>query len=71
MKGTKVLVRDEKRGITIAEIVRTATFDKDIYEKTLRKAAGVFSTSNHPEWKTQDNVITWVTNTRLSDGRSF
>lgn len=71
MKGTKVLVRDEKRGITIAEIIRTSTFDKDIYEKTLRKIAGTFSTNNHPEWKTQDNVTKWVTNSRLSDERSF
>ena len=71
MNGTKVLVRDEKRGITIAEIVQTSTFDKDMYEKTLRKAAGTFNEKDHPEWKTQEDVISWVTNSRVSDERSF
>ena len=71
MKGTRVFVRDEKRGINIAEIVNTATFDKETYEKALRKAAGIFSTDNHPEWKTQDNVVDWVNKNRLSNDRSF
>lgn len=71
MKGTRVAVRDEKRGITIAEIIQTSTFDKDTYEKTLRKAAGIFSAENHPEWSTQRNVSNWVTKNRLSDERAF
>ena len=33
MKGTRVVVCDEKRGINIAEIIHTSTFDKDTYEK--------------------------------------
>lgn len=71
MKGTKVRVKDEKRGITIAEIVHMSTFDKVIYEKTLRKAAGVFTAKNHPEWSNKNSVVNWVTKNRLSDNRSF
>jgi antitoxin (DNA-binding transcriptional repressor) of toxin-antitoxin stability system len=71
MKGTRVFVRDEKRGITVAELVQTAVFDKVSYEKTLRKAAGIFSTDNHPEWKTKNDVVNWVTKNRLADERTF
>lgn len=71
MKGTHVLVRDEKRNMPIAEIIQAATFDKDTYEKTLRKATGIFSADNHPEWSTSKNVSDWVIKGRLSDQRSF
>jgi antitoxin (DNA-binding transcriptional repressor) of toxin-antitoxin stability system len=71
MKGTRVLVRDEKRDITIAEIIHTATFDKETYEKALRKAAGTFSSDNHPEWTGQEDIVDWITKSRLSDQRSF
>lgn len=71
IKGARVVVRDEKRGITIAEIIHTSTFDKDTYEKTLRKVAGIFSAGNHPEWCTRKNVGNWLTKNRLSDERVF
>lgn len=71
MKGNRVLVRDEKRDITIAEINSTSTFDKNTYQKALQKAAGIFSEENHPEWKTKENVSDWVNKSRLSDQRSF
>jgi prevent-host-death family protein len=71
MKGTRVFVRDEKRGITVAELIQTATFDKISYEKTLRKAAGIFSKENHPEWKTEKDVINWVSKNRIHDERTF
>ena len=71
MKGTRVLVRDEKRGITVAEIIHTTSFDKKAYEHALQKAAGIFSEKNHPEWQTKEDVINWVSKNRLSDERSF
>ncbi len=71
MKGNRVLVRDEKRDITIAEIIGTSSFDKNTYHKALQKAAGIFSEENHPEWKTEKNVSDWVSKNRLSDQRSF
>ena len=71
MQGTRVLVRDEKRDIAIAEIIHTSSFDKTTYEKALQKAAGIFSEENHPEWKTEKDVSNWVSKSRLSDQRSF
>ena len=70
-KGTRVLIRDEKRDITIAQITQAYFFDKTIYEKTLRKAAGIFTKKNHPEWSTPFKVSTWLTKNRLADERSF
>lgn len=70
-KGNRVIVRDDKRGVNVAEIVQTPTFDKNAYEKILRKAAGLFSSEKHPEWKTQPDVINWVSSNRHSDERSF
>ncbi len=71
VKGSRVLIRDEKRGVTIAQITRSTFFDKDIYEETLRRAAGIFTAENHPEWSTKSKVTKWVTKNRLSDERTF
>jgi len=70
-KGTRLLIRDEKRNITIAQITQANFFDKTIYEKTLRKAAGIFTKENHPEWSTSSKVNAWLTKNRLIDERSF
>lgn len=69
--GTSVLVRDEKKDVIIAEISQTSNFNKDAYERVLKKSAGILSESNHPEWKTQQKVIDWLTNSRQSDERNF
>jgi len=71
VKGTRVLIRDEKRDKTIAQITQTHAFDKNIYEKVLKRAAGVFSLENHPEWSTTSKVTSWVRKNRLLDERSF
>ena len=70
-KGARVLIRDEKRDITIAQITQAYFFDKAIYEKTLRKAAGIFTKENHPEWGTPLKISAWLTKNRLVDERSF
>lgn len=70
-KGARIVIRDEKKNKTIAEIAQTSSFDKQIYEKTLRKAAGVFTAKNHPEWKTESDIKRWITKHRLSDERKF
>lgn len=57
--------------MTIAQITQAHSFDKNLYERMLRKAAGVFSLENHPEWKTKLNVTSWVKKNRLMDERSF
>lgn len=71
MKGTRIIIRDEKKDIAIAQITQTFSFDKNMYEKVLQKAAGIFTLENHPEWNTESNVTNWVIKSRLSDDRSF
>lgn len=71
MKGTRVLIRDEKKDITVAQITSTPFFDKDLYEKALRKAAGIITSENHPEWSSQSKVSRWITKNRLTDERTF
>lgn len=71
VKGNRVLIRDEKRNVTIAQITQTPAFDKDAYEKALKKASGIFTAQNHPEWATKKKVIDWVTNNRLNNQRTF
>ena len=71
LKGNRVLIRDEKRNKTIAQITQTSDFDKDAYEKALSKASGVFTAKNHPEWATKKKVIDWVANNRIKNQRTF
>ena len=71
VKGSRVLIRDEKRNMTIAQITQTSAFDKTMYEKVLRKAGGVFTAQNHPEWATKKKVVDWVTKSRLAADRTF
>ena len=71
VKGARVLIRDEKKDLTIAQITQTYVFNKDLFEKTLRKTAGVFSAKNHPEWGTKEKVTQWLVKTRQSSDRHF
>lgn len=70
-KGTTLLVNDEKKRKAIARITKAQIFDKDTYEKKLRKVAGIFTSENHPEWKTKADVISWVRKNRLANERKF
>ena len=70
-QGTRVLVRDDKKDKMIAQITQTRTFNKDTYEKALRKSAGIFTSENHPEWRTKVEVSKWLEKSRLADERSF
>ena len=69
--GTRVFIRDGKKDKTIAQITPSSSFDPDAYEQAMRKAAGVFTAKNHPEWATKSDVIIWLRKSRLSDDRSF
>jgi len=71
MQGTRVFIRDEKRELTIAQITQVHAFDKDLYTKTLHKAAGVLTAKNHPEWSNLEKVTRWVGKNRLGSERSF
>jgi len=69
--GNRILIRDEKKDTAIAELTKTKSFDKDAFEKSLRKAAGIFTAKNHPEWRTKTDVINWVRKNRLTNQRFF
>jgi len=70
-KGTRVFIRDEKRDKIIAQISQNTSFNPVSYEKALRKAAGIFTADNHPEWKSREDVARWLTKTRLASDRKF
>lgn len=70
-QGTKVLIRDNKKGKMIAQITQVQSFNKESYESALRKAAGVFTAENHPEWRTKKDVVKWLEKSRLADERTF
>ena len=69
--GANLLVRDQKKDVTIAQVTPIHTFDPVAFEKALRKAAGVFTAEKHPEWATKKKVIAWLRKTRLANERSF
>lgn len=71
MGGDKVLIRDEKRNLAVAQMSQAPTFDSDRYGKILQKVAGTLTAANHPEWKTIKSTNDWLTRTRLSDERVF
>lgn len=70
-KGTRVLIRDKKRDKVIAQISQNSSFDPVAYEKAFKKAAGIFTPNNHPEWKSKEDVVNWLTKTRLASDRKF
>lgn len=69
--GTNLLVRDEKKDVTIAQVTPVHTFDPVAFEKALDRAAGIFTAENHPEWRTKKNVIKWLEAERKTADRHF
>ena len=69
--GATLYVKDEKRGIEIAQITSVKTFNKNMYKDVLSKSAGVFDDTKHPEWSSLKNVIGWVNKNRISAERKF
>ncbi|PIS22021.1 hypothetical protein COT50_04165 [candidate division WWE3 bacterium CG08_land_8_20_14_0_20_41_10] len=70
-KGTSVLVRDKRKNIEIAKIVSSQGYDKDAYQRTLKKVAGVFTAEKHPQWETKKAIGEWLENSRQQSERSF
>lgn len=70
-RGNRLIIRDEKRNVAVAQLTCAPSFDRHLYEKSLREAAGVFSEKNHPEWETSEKVSEWLTKNRSVDERSF
>ncbi len=69
-RGANVIVRDTKKGINIAQITGTATFNKIEYEKELRRAAGILG-NNHTEWTNKTAITKWLTEIRKQNDRKI
>ncbi len=70
-EGTRLIIKDEKKDVAIAELTPTQSFDKEAFGKALKQAAGVFTAKNHPEWRTKKDVIKWLRETRKNADRTF
>lgn len=69
--GDIIILKDEKKDETVAEVVGKKKFDLKRFQESLKKAAGVFTAKNHPEWKTKRDVIRWVERERAEADRTF
>lgn len=70
-QGDTVILKDEKKGQQLVQLVGRKKFDPIAFGKALEAAAGVFTAKNHPEWKTKRDVINWVEQGRKAADRSF
>jgi antitoxin (DNA-binding transcriptional repressor) of toxin-antitoxin stability system len=70
-KGDTVILKDEKKDQQVVQLVGKKKFDPDAFGKALKAASGVFSAKNHPEWRTKNDVINWVSQTRKASERNF
>lgn len=70
-RGDIVVLKDEKKGQQLVQLVGKKKFDPDAFGKALKAASGVFSAKNHPEWKTKRDVINWVRESRRAADRRF
>lgn len=52
-----------RRGKVIAQIGPKIQLEKN-YAQAIKKAAGTFSSKNHPEWKNIDSIVKWVNRER-------
>lgn len=70
-EGNQLLIKDGKKKVSVAQINKVQSFDKDSYQEALTRAAGIFTAENHPEWATKKKISTWLIKTRLANQRSF
>lgn len=70
-KGVKVMIRDEKKNLMVAQITKIKSFDREMFQRVLLKASGIITKENHPEWATKLKVVDWLSKSRLSDDRTF
>ncbi len=69
--GNIVILQDEKKGQQIVQLVGRKQFNPETFGNALKMATGIFTAENHPEWKTQKDIVTWVANERLASERNF
>lgn len=70
-RGDTIIIKDEKKDDTIAELRGRRQFDPVAYGEALHRVAGLFTAKNHPEWATEKKVESWLRKTRLQGERHF
>ena len=70
-KGDTVILKDKKKDEQMVQLVGKKKFDPVAFGKALEAAAGIFSAKNHPEWRTKQDVINWVRESRKAADRRF
>lgn len=69
--GDRIVVRDEKKGAEVAELIGKKPFDPEVFRQILREVAGSISTKDHPEWATPAKISRWLRRERKSAERHF
>ena len=69
--GYTVVVKDEKKGDEMVEVIGKKRWDPVAYKTMLDRVAGTFTAKNHPEWRTKKDVERWLRKSRLADERHF
>ena len=69
--GDKIVVRDEKRGAEVAELIGKKPFDPKAFRQVLREVAGSISAKDHPEWATPAKISRWLRRERKASERHF
>ena len=70
-EGDTIVLKDEKKGEELAHVnpVKKSTIgDLLAYVK---KNGPIFTTKNHPEWRTKKDVAAWVRKSRKEAERDF
>jgi len=70
-EGNTIVLEDDKRSQLVAQLESVKQFRSDTFKKALLDAKGVFTSDNHPEWETMENVLKWVNQNRAASDRSF
>lgn len=69
--GNTVILKDEKKGEEIAQVVGKKKFNPEAFNRVLTAMAGKVSIKDHPEWATAKRINQWLHKTRKVNERHF
>lgn len=69
--GHSIILKDDKKGVEVAEITGISKYDHKSYCDMLDRVAGSIRAKNHPEWATVKKVEKWLRNNRMKSDRKF
>lgn len=69
--GYTVVLKNGKNDQQLVQLVGRKRFNPEAFGKALGVAFGVFSSKNHPEWRTKKDVVSWVEKGRKASNRNF